>query len=992
MTPEYLVTLPVTALLAGTVLQLLLAPVLPARGKGWLAFLSAAVSLAGVLALWPAASAPGGIDLTLAAWDGPIAVALHVDGLSQVFAFIAAGIGAAVLLYSVAYMSHDPGATRFYALMQVFIAGLITLVYSADLILLYLGWEMIGLCSFLLVGFWYQDRAAAAGARKVLAITHLAGYGLLASILIIYVSSGTTLWTDPRVAASLNTGLFVLILVAAFAKSVQFPLHTWIPDAMAAPTPVSALLHAACYVKAGVYLVARLHSLGPWPAEWQALVIWGGSLTLLVGALFAMVQTDLKRLLAFSTVSQIGYMMLGLGLGTPLGVAAGLLHCLNHAFFKGGLFLCAGALQHATGTRDMDRLGGLAGRMPRTLGLWLVLAGGIAGVPLLSGFVSKWLIYAAALQAGEPLAALLAWLGSILTVFYFLKATTGVFMGQPASETETAHEAPLSMLTGAGALAAGTVVLGVLPQLAVDYVINPALPALGLTTAIQVSWLGLTIAGGSWYATGGLILAVAAVGLAGLLYLATRPAMRVVAVGGTGVFTGGEPIAGGGHLPASDFSLIVRQGLAPFFAWADPDRYYLALWRYLLAAVRALGAASAWLEARAVAALVALAAVVALVAGLSTSAGQTTVHHAGLLMPWPLPAAVSVALLALLLASLADVAASQRLALLAAAGVLAVAGLLVENAFARVALLETASIVALALVWRGRASRGAVAAYALAVALSALALLSGTLLLEQGSPALVTALLVAGFALKIALVPAYLWLPLVAEATPALVVGLIVAVVDVAALGELLLLRQAAPWLFAGGVWLGLGLLSLVLGGALALSQREIKRMLAFSTVADMGLIVSALTLGGELGLGGAMLGAAAHALAKALLFASLTGPEESGVSLTLGERGVAARFPRAGAAFLVGMLATLGVPPLLGYAAHWRMLAVVAGAGMLPLALALLGSGLLLLTYLRWLALWWWGPGEERAETEPPLRTAALAGLSLLLILSGLWPGGWLG
>ena len=268
-------------------------------------------------------------------------------------------IGAAILLYSVAYMAHDVAATRFYIIMQIFIAGLITLVFAADLLLLYASWEIIGLCSFLLVAFWYTDKDAAAGARKVLVMTHLAGYALLAAILILYARTGTTLWTDPRVAGAFTNGIFALMLVSAIAKSVQFPLHTWIPSAMAAPTPVSALLHAAVYVKAGVYLVARMHSFAPWPVSWQVTVVWLGTVTMVVGVLFAMIQHDAKRLLAFHTVSQIGYMMLGLGLGTPLGIVAGLLHCLNHGLFKGGLFLGAGAVQHATGTRDMDKLGGL---------------------------------------------------------------------------------------------------------------------------------------------------------------------------------------------------------------------------------------------------------------------------------------------------------------------------------------------------------------------------------------------------------------------------------------------------------------------------------------------------------------------------------------------------------------------------------------------------------------------------------------------------------
>jgi NADH:ubiquinone oxidoreductase subunit 5 (subunit L)/multisubunit Na+/H+ antiporter MnhA subunit len=174
-------------------------------------------------------------------------------------------IGGLVLLYSIGYMAHDKSATRFYAIMLVFIGGFIALVYSANLFIFYLCWELVGLCSFSLVGFWYTNREAVNGARKVLLMTHIAGYGLLAGILVLYHRAGSALWTDPAVAHSFTGGIFALMLVALVAKSVQVPLHTWIPEAMAAPTPVSALLHAACYVTSGVYLAARMHSFGAWP-------------------------------------------------------------------------------------------------------------------------------------------------------------------------------------------------------------------------------------------------------------------------------------------------------------------------------------------------------------------------------------------------------------------------------------------------------------------------------------------------------------------------------------------------------------------------------------------------------------------------------------------------------------------------------------------------------------------------------------------------------
>ena len=474
-------------LLIGALLQLAVASLHSERIKGILAVISCLPATIAAGALIPSIHAGRTIDFSLFSWDGPLQAAIHVDGLSLLFALMGSGLGTIVLLYSVAYMERDRAATRFYTTMLIFIGGFIALVWSANLILLYVFWEVIGLCSFSLVGFWYTDREAVAGARKVLLMTHLAGYGLLAAILILYHRAGTALWTDPAVTRNFTAGVFVLMLIALVAKSVQVPLHTWIPEAMAAPTPVSSLLHAACYVTAGVYLAARMHSFGVWPHLWSSALVWIGTATMAVGVMYAMVQSDLKRMLAFSTVSQIGYMIMALGIGTPLAVIAGLLHCLNHGFFKGGLFLNAGAVQHAAGTRDMNQLGGLAQRMPRTTLAWLIGAGSMAGIPLLSGFVSKWMLYAAALEAGWIVPALVAWIVSLGTVFLCAKATSSVFLGAPTPHTEKAHEAPLAMQWAMGLMAAGSIVLGIAPQLAVNYLLLPVASSFGAGAGLQVT-------------------------------------------------------------------------------------------------------------------------------------------------------------------------------------------------------------------------------------------------------------------------------------------------------------------------------------------------------------------------------------------------------------------------------------------------------------------------------------------------------------------------
>ncbi len=998
-----LVILPFYVLLATAGLELVLARWLSPRSKGWLALLGNLTALGAVLAIWPMIRRITAIDAVLNTWDGPFFLDYRVDGLSLLFALIATGIGAAVLLYSIAYMEHEPAATRFYGLVLLFIAGMVHLVYSANLLVLYVSWEVIGLCSFLLVGFWYQNAQAAAGGRKVLVMTHLAGYGLLAAILTLYIKAGVTSWTDPLLLGSLNGGLFLLILLAAAAKSVQYPLHTWIPDAMAAPTPVSALLHSACYVKAGVYLVARLHSLGPWPEAWGITVTWLGAITIIIGALFALAQTDLKRLLAFSTVSQIGYMIVGLGLGTPLGVAAGLMHCLNHALFKGGLFLGAGAVQHATGTRDMNRLGGLGRSMPRTMLFWLVNASSVAGIPLLSGFISKWMLYNAALQAGQIIPTLAAWIGSMLTVFYMLKATSAVFLGPETETTGLAHEAAAPMRWGMGVLAAGSLALGLAPQLAVWGLISPALTAMGY------SWPRLSLVTSEWWTASGLILAVLGVAAGGAVYLfyARRPAPAVqvalapVSAGSSwkGLstpFTGGEPLSGDGRLPATDFSAILTDSLKPFYEYFDPDRTYHAIGRGLVGVAEVAGRFSQRLEQHAVYGipLVLIALILAGMAVPVASIPEMPFMH---VLPGPatrqgmivMACACGLALAGLFSASLVTLD-TLTLAGLAFSGGMALAGLLVEAAGPRLVLLELAAFLVWWLAWRRQESRTASFPFLLVVLFSTGVFLGGTLALDAGNGGVARALLMAGFVLKLALIPLYFWLPGLAEMAPASLVGLLVAVVDMAAFGELWTLRQTEPWIFLpAGPWLILGILTALTGAVLMLPQRQVKRLLAFSTLEDLGYLTVALAAGGALGLKGALVGAAAHSLAKALLFSSLIAPEAEG-PLSTSRRGLARRYPVSAFGFLVGSLAMSGVPPTLGFVARWRIYLATYGFGTWAIAALLLATGLALLAYSRVLIQVWWG---ENDTASPPRNEAlpliiALVALALVILISGCWPG----
>lgn len=1012
------------ALLAGAVLQILVARLCSARTKGILAFLSCMPALIAVAGIAPWVRRGQAIDLNPLPWDGPLAFVLHVDALSVLFAFMGASIGGLVLLYSIGYMAHDKSATRFYAIMLVFIGGFIALVYSANLFIFYLCWELVGLCSFTLVGFWYTNREAVNGARKVLLMTHIAGYGLLAAILILYHSAGSALWTDPNVTHSFTGGIFALMLVALVAKSVQVPLHTWIPEAMAAPTPVSALLHSACYVTSGVYLAARMHSFGAWPAAWSFSLVSVGTVTMALGVMYAMVQTDLKRMLAFSTVSQIGYMMMGLGIGTPLAITAALLHCLNHAFFKGGLFLTAGSVQHAAGTRDMNQLGGLAQKMPQTTLSWLIGVGSMMGIPLMSGFASKWMLYAAALQAGWAVPAMVAWAASLGTVFLGAKATSAVFLGPPTEHTRDAHEAPPTMVWGMGFLAAGSVVLGVAPQLAVNYFLNPILLAMGLGAGVHVTWLGLSADAGSFSSTGGLVLALVSLVVGGVIYVVAYGARPVAAPGaamagaGGGIFTGGEPLSDQGRLTAGDFSEIFQAHWGSFFRWSNVDSVYLWIWSRLQEVSQSLGRVFEWMEHRAAVLVVAFAAAAFVLArwivpGLAVP---------GLLAPLPseqisplLILAIAVAAAALLIAAFASAAGRKLVPEILLAGTLTVDGLLVVSPRGRLGLLELAALLTVVLVWRTARSQAAKLTYLAVVLISAGSMTASEVLADRGATDWSRALLFTSVCIKLAAIPLFFWLLKLADELPAIVLGLIIAVIDMAAFGEFSIAAQASPFaLTPQALWVSVAVGTSLVASLLMLTQRSLKRLLVLSTAEDVGFLLLGAASLSVIGMEGALVAAATHALAKALLFICLAAPEAAGElepNLEMGPIALAARYPVSAFGFLFGMLAMLGIPPTLGFIGHWRLYSTALQIGVWPLALLVLSSIFALIAYARALSRIWWGPpgnvpqsasaggdahttaGGDAGATkvpEPFALKAAIVALAVILVAAGIWPGAW--
>ncbi|HVN92453.1 MAG TPA: proton-conducting transporter membrane subunit [Terracidiphilus sp.] len=1007
------------SLLAGAVLQILVAGIASARTKGVLAFLSSLPALAAVAALAPLVHNGQAIDLNPLPWDGPLAFVLHVDALSILFAFMGACIGGLVLLYSIGYMAHDKSATRFYATMLIFVGGFIALVFSANLFIFYLCWEVVGLCSFSLVGFWYTNREAVNGARKVLLMTHIAGYGLLAAILILYHRAGSAVWTDPAVARSFTGGIFALMLLALVAKSVQVPLHTWIPEAMAAPTPVSALLHAACYVKAGVYLAARMHSFGAWPAAWGFSLVSVGTVTVALGVMYAMVQTDLKRMLAFSTVSQIGYMMMGLGIGTPLAITAALLHCLNHGFFKGGLFLTAGSVQHAAGTRDMNRLGGLAQKMPRTTLSWLIGVGSMMGIPLMSGFASKWMLYAAALQAGWAVPAMVAWAASLGTVFLGAKATSAVFLGPPTEETRNAHEAPPTMVWGMGFLAAGSIVLGIAPQLAVNTLLNPILGALGMGAGVHVTWLGLSADAGSFSSAGGLVLALVSLVVGGAIYLvayAARPVASGAAMAGAGggVFTGGEPLGEQGRLTAGDFSEIFAEHWGSFFRWSNVDRVYLSLWSALQAISRRLAMACDWLERDAtILLLVFVSAVFGLVRWILPGSPDIQVPGAEPFTRTPPLLICAVALAGAALLAVAITGGSRRkvapMILFVAA--LTAGGISLANPWLRMGALELAALLTVVLVWQTARSRAAKITYLAVVCISAGSMFAGRLFLQLGQLDSARAFLLTGIFVKLAAIPLIFWLLAIADELPALVLGLIIAVVDMAAFGEFLMTSREMPGLLTPQpLLISVAVLTSLIAALLMLTQRSLKRLLVLSTVEDVGFLFLGIASMSVIGVRGALIAAATHALAKALLFISLAAPEAAGELETKSESGpvaLATRYPVSAFGFLFGMLAMLGVPPTLGFIGRWRLYSTALQIGIVPFVLLILSSIFALIAYTLALTRSWWGPpasanegedagttaGEEAGVTnahEPFALKATIVVLAIVLVAAGVWPSAW--
>jgi multicomponent K+:H+ antiporter subunit A len=472
------------------------AALLPIRARWGAAALAGATMLAVVLMALAGsqALATGEVLRESVPWMPGVPFGFRMDGLAFAFALLVGGIGVLVVLYAHYYLAADDPAPRFFAMLLAFAGAMLGIVLADNLVLLVVFWELTSITSFLLIGYWQHREDARAGARMALAVTGAGGLCLLAGVLVVGHIVGSVALDDVLAAGDvirahpLYLPALVLVLLGAFTKSAQVPFQFWLPHAMAAPTPVSAYLHSATMVKAGVFLLARLHPALAGTEAWFWIVTLTGLATLSFGAWVAIFRHDLKGLLAYSTISHLGLITMLFGLNARLAVVAGVFHILNHATFKASLFMAAGIVDHETGTRDMRRLGGLLRALPVTATLAMVATAAMAGVPLLNGFLSKEMFLAETLALdvtglARTLIPVAATLATAFSVAYSVRFIHDVFFnGPPKDLPRVPHEPPRFMRVPVEVLVVVCVLVGVFPETVVGPLLRiAAAPAAGGT-------------------------------------------------------------------------------------------------------------------------------------------------------------------------------------------------------------------------------------------------------------------------------------------------------------------------------------------------------------------------------------------------------------------------------------------------------------------------------------------------------------------------------
>jgi len=455
-----------TILLSAVIIPLAGAFVLPLAGKispkfrNILALLLVATPFILLLTALPAALSGAPYGFTVALPLG-LSFGLLADGLAVFMALTACFIGLIIVIYSWGYMAHYGDQNEYYLCVVLFIGAMAGITLSTDLVFLYVFWEISAFCCWRLIGF-FREPEYVRRANKAFLITGAGALLMLAGFLMIFQQYGTTDMLLLR-GKAIPDAAMVLILFGIFAKSATLPLHSWLADAGIAPSPVTALLHAAVLVKIGVYAFARLFlitfSIGD---VWHTVVPIIAAVSALLSAGAAIAETDLKRIIAYSTVSQLAFIFLGLSVGSPLAVAGGLLYIMMHGISKAGLFLCAGIVEHNCHTKDIRELGGLAKTMPLTAVSFILCAFSVMGIPPFGGFFSKYMVINGAVEAGQPWIAFVFLIGAVMTVIYLLRVFVTVFLGQPKNPVHIAKEGSPTMVGSVVTLGALSIVSGLL--------------------------------------------------------------------------------------------------------------------------------------------------------------------------------------------------------------------------------------------------------------------------------------------------------------------------------------------------------------------------------------------------------------------------------------------------------------------------------------------------------------------------------------------------
>ncbi len=532
--------------LAGAVLITLCGTRIPRRAAGWISTLSVFIAFGGAvwsfLALRSHGSDHGAISTAwtwLESGSFKVGLSVLVDPLSTMMMLIVTGVGGLIVLYSIGYMDGDPEERRYFAYMSFFVFSMLLLVQGGNLLLLLAGWGLVGLSSYLLIGFWHEKPSAVAAAKKAFVMNAFGDATMALAFFVLIFHSGSlefaTSFTTAGHLSQTTVNLVALgLLGGAAAKSAQIPLHTWLPDAMEGPTPVSALIHAATMVTAGVYLIARTHPIFEQARTIELVAAGMGALTLLVAGLVALVQTDIKRVIAYSTMSQIGYMFLGAGVGA---YANGMFHLMTHAFFKALLFMGAGLVIHAlAGEQDIRKMGGIGKLMPWTRWMFLIASLALVGIFPFAGFFSKDSIIAATLNVGWYGYVLwgAALAGAFLTGLYTFRLYFIVFPGEPSAFAEEHHhdhhglEGPWTMLIPVGVLtvlsaAGGWIQFSPYWQLVTDW-LDPVARTLGVAEPTNTQeWVSTGLALG--LGLGGMAVAYAIYG-SGRLAVPRLPAVQ----------------------------------------------------------------------------------------------------------------------------------------------------------------------------------------------------------------------------------------------------------------------------------------------------------------------------------------------------------------------------------------------------------------------------------------------------------------------------------